>query len=98
MPNEVYTLSVISSYNHHRRILGVYKSKEHADEQRTVYSDANTEDHTFSVDVTPVIQPKVPEGCQHESLMMLRSQFIKICYDCNQEWRWDLDPGQKPLL
>jgi hypothetical protein len=30
-------------------------------------------------------------------LILLTSQNMKICADCNMRWNWELDEGQKPV-
>ena len=31
-------------------------------------------------------------------LVLLTSQNLKICADCNKHWDWKLDKGQKPIF
>lgn len=35
--------------------------------------------------------------CGSDKLVLLTSQNLKICADCNHEINWELDKGQKPV-
>lgn len=36
--------------------------------------------------------------CGNTHLGLIRTQHLKFCPDCSTWLRWDLAPGQKPLL
>lgn len=36
--------------------------------------------------------------CCGETLIKFISQNRKVCYACDKEYTWNLDPGQKPLF
>ena len=40
---------------------------------------------------------KICPECKSTALILLRSQNIKICSNCNKQIPWTLDPGQKPI-
>lgn len=35
--------------------------------------------------------------CGNRNLVLIRTQSVKICSDCNTTIPWLLDPGQKPI-
>lgn len=41
--------------------------------------------------------PRCP-SCGDRHLVLLRSQFLKLCSACGTEIAWPLDQGQKPLF